>query len=135
MVPKKIKCKSCGADIEIQTWRKTIKCPYCNSQFSFDGFEYQEIDWRGSMYAGVKLWMDCPACRSKNMYLGASGRKWKCPDCGYTISQKEKRSGVFWFCDNCETYLNVQTGFTIKNKIWKCTECGHINDVTKANIL
>jgi len=135
MVPKKIKCKNCVADIEVKTWRKYVKCPYCSSKFPFEGFDYEEIDRSGSMYAIVKLWMDCPACRSKNMYMGSSGRAWKCPDCGYTVSKKEKRTGVFWFCDDCEAYLNVQPGFTTVNKTWTCRACGHVNVVTKDNIM
>ena len=69
------------------------------------------------------------------MYLGTAGRIWKCPDCGYKISNHEKNSTVFWFCDECETYLNIQRDFTVKNGKWKCTECGSLNDVTKGNII
>ena len=130
-----VTCNHCGASIEVKTWRKFVRCPYCNSTFPFEGFKCREIDWSGSMYAGVKLWMDCPACRSKNMYLGSTRRAWKCPDCGYSISRVKKFFDVFWFCDECEAYLNVQDGFTTKKKTWKCTECGFLNDVTKNNII
>ena len=135
MIPKTIPCPNCGAETEIRTYRTFTKCKFCGGRIPFDGFEYRDIDWDSSMYAGVKLWMDCPACRSPNMFLGPAGRIWKCPDCGYALSRVQKNAGVFWFCDSCETYLNVQPGFTTKKKTWTCTECGHKNDVTGQNIL
>ena len=135
MITKIIRCKNCSAEIEVSTWKKIVRCPYCDCKFPFEGFDYQEIDWNSSMYTRVKKWMDCPSCRSKNMYWGVSGRKWKCPDCGYSITGKEKLFGVFWFCDKCEAFLNVQQNFTTKDKTWKCTECGHVNDVTNNNII
>ena len=135
MIPKIIKCNNCGASIEVRTWRRHVKCPYCGSRFPFEGFEYRDIDWQRSMYGGVKLWMDCPACRSQNMYLGPSGQMWRCPDCGYMLSEEERRTSMFWFCDECEAYLNVQPGFTTSNKVWRCTECGQLNDVTEEHIL
>ena len=135
MVPAKIKCSSCGAEIEVNTYRKFAVCPYCSEKIPFEGFEYREIDWSGSMYSEVRLWTDCPVCRSGNMYLGSNGKVWKCPDCGYSISDRDKNKSVFWFCDECETYLNVQKGFSDKDGVWKCKECGCVNDVSKGNII
>lgn len=134
MIPLKGNCSCCGAELEVNSYRKFVKCPYCGTELAFDGFEYQTIDWRASMYAAVKLWTDCPVCRSPNMYLGPEKQAWRCPDCGYIWPEKERKHGVLWFCDDCETYLNIQPGFTTKNKTWKCTECGHINSVTKKDI-
>ena len=134
-MPATIECTHCGSEIEIRTYRKFAICPHCDSKLPFEGFSYEEIDWRGSMYAGVKLWTDCPVCRSPNMYRGAQRRTWKCPDCGYVWSEKERKQGVLWFCDECETYLNVQPGFSAKAGIWQCSECGHINDISKDNIV
>ena len=65
MIPKLIKCDVCGYDIEVGTYRKFVKCPACEAKKDFEGFEYREIDWSGSAYANVKLWQDCPACRSQ----------------------------------------------------------------------
>ena len=136
MIAKRIKCNNCHADIEVKTWRKYVVCPYCDSRFPFEGFEYRQVNWADSMYAHVKKWTNCPACRSPNMYLGPSGRKWKCPDCGYVLPRFDRDPfSVFWFCDECEAYLNVQPEFTTKSGIWKCTECGHQNNVTKGNII
>ena len=135
MIPQAVECPCCGAVIDVRTYRKFVQCPYCGIRTPFDGFEYENIDWRSSMYAHVKLWMDCPACRSGNMYLGPSGKVWHCPDCGYRISRTRKNTCVFWFCDDCETFLNVQDGFTTKNKTWTCTECGYNNEVTRGNII
>lgn len=101
----------------------------------FPGIKYQIQDLDSSLYAKVKYWMDCPVCRSPYMYLGVEGKKWRCPDCGYMITNREKNRTVFWFCDSCETFLNVQEGFSEENGKWYCTECGFENDVTADNIL
>ena len=135
MMKYNMQCRSCGSTVNVDTYRKFVVCPYCKSRTVFPGFLYQDIDWSSSMYADVKLWMDCPACRSPNMYLGSSGKKWKCPDCGYMISRRHKYTDVFWFCDECESFLNVQEGFTEKESRWVCSECGFSNDVTKENII
>ncbi|WP_044936621.1 Sec23/Sec24 zinc finger-containing protein [Pseudobutyrivibrio sp. LB2011] len=135
MVPTQITCKSCNAQICIDTYRKFTICPYCNTKIPFEGFEYETIDWTGSMYAHVKKWTDCPACRSKNMYLGPMKRIWKCPDCGYSMKRKLFDNSVLWFCDECETFLNIQKNFNTSTNQWKCTVCGAINDVSKDNIL
>lgn len=135
MVPATVQCKQCGANVEVRTYRKFVICPYCNYKFPFEGFDYREIDWNGSMYSGVKLWTDCPACRSPNMYRGVEKRAWLCPDCGYTWPERERKRGVLWFCDECEAYLNIQDGFSDKNKFWQCSECGHVNEISKKNII
>ena len=83
-----VNCNNCGANIEVNSYRKIVVCPFCDSSFDFDGFEYCEIDWNSSMYAGVSKWTDCPVCRSENMFLGAEKKVWKCPDCGYVIKDK-----------------------------------------------
>lgn len=136
MVPKIITCKNCSAEIQVKTWKRYVVCPYCNTHIPFEGFDYRRIDWSESMYAHVKKWTDCPACHSPNMYLGPSGRKWKCPDCGYVQGRFDRNPfSVLWFCDECEAYLNIQPGFTTKNRNWKCTECRHISNVTRQNII
>ena len=135
MVPTNIRCNNCGANIEIRSYRKIVLCPYCNSKLPFEGFDYRRINWQDSMYAGVKLWMDCPACRSPNMYRGYERRAWKCPDCGFILSEKERKHGALWFCDNCEAFLNIQPGFSNDGKRWTCTECGHVNSIGKDNII
>ena len=135
MIPLIHTCSSCGAEMEIRTYRKFICCPKCGKKDPFPGFKYRDIDWSGSMYTHVKYIMDCPACRGKNMYLGAERRKWHCSDCGYQISPLKKFFGVFWFCDDCEAFLNVQIGFNTKKKRWSCTECGCVCDVSRGNII
>lgn len=128
-------CSKCGGSSEIRTFRRFVVCPFCDTRSPFPGFRYHHINWRSSMYARVKLWMDCPACHSPNMYLGPSGRRWRCPDCGYTISRFRKNTSVFWFCDDCGTFMNVQDGFTTKTGKWTCTECRFENDVSRDNII
>lgn len=143
MISKEEICPGCGNKIEVGSYRKFVVCKYCGTKFDFKGFEYKQIPVNSSMTANVKYEMDCPNCRSPHMLLGPSGKKvlgiintrvWKCFDCGYTIKDFEKKTGVFWFCDNCEAYLNTQDGFTGKGKKWKCTECGFENSLGKENI-
>ena len=133
-IPAEVACNLCDAKIKVGTYRKFVYCPFCGNKQNFPGFRYQEIDPASSKYSSVKYWMDCPACRSTNMYLGASGLRWRCPDCGYTITKLQKMTSVFWFCDNCDTFLNVQPGFDTKKRHWKCSECGFDNDVSVGNI-
>lgn len=133
MVPTTVKCPQCNASVSINSYRKFVVCPYCHDRFTFEGFEYKQIDRSASKYAYVKYEMDCPACRGKNMLRWS--KIWKCEDCGYTLSRIKRLFGVLWFCDECEAYLNVQAGFTTKNRKWECTECGHINGTTRKDIL
>lgn len=135
MVPDKVKCNGCGADLEVRTFRKFVVCPYCGERTEFEGFQYRAINWKDSMYKNVKKWTDCPACRSRNMYLGPEKQGWKCPDCGYVWREYDRKHGVLWFCDDCEAYMNIQPGFSDKTGTWTCTECGFANDVSKQNVL
>ena len=135
MIIKEIKCNGCNAKIEVTTWKKFVICPYCRTKNSLSGFDYKRPDPDSSMMAHVRLEQDCPSCRSPHMYAHSILSKWRCFDCGYTIPAKHKLFGVFWFCDNCETYMNIQPGFTTKNKKWTCTECGFLNSVTRKDIL
>jgi len=41
---------------------------------------------------------------------------------------------VFWFCDECETYLNNQEGFDCNASKHICRNCGYENDTTFDNI-
>ena len=77
--------------------------------------------------------MECPCC-GKTMYLADD--VWRCYDCAYCITQKDMLDGViFWFCDECGRFLNVQPGFTDKTGAWKCVGCGFANDVSEDNVI
>ena len=43
-------------------------------------------------------------------------------------------NGCDWYCDKCGTFMNSQSGFSVTNGTWVCTECGFVNDVTEDNI-
>lgn len=129
-----VPCKNCGDEVAVNSYRKYVVCPHCKSRMTFPGFTYRHIDWNSGMYANAKMWMDCPACRNPNMYLGPSAIKWRCPDCHYTVSRLRRRIAVFWFCDYCDAFLNIQEGFTAKKSSWICTACGCANETTKENI-
>lgn len=82
----------------------------------------------------IKKWMECPVCHSKLLF---NKRKvaWCCKACTYELSEKDFLDDfVFWFCDGCGTYLNVQEGFNRKKQTWVCKKCGFDNDITADNI-
>ena len=37
--------------------------------------------------------------------------------------------GIEWYCDRCESHLNSQDGFTDRNPVWVCKECGYENRI------
>ena len=135
LLPQIITCSFCNGENEINSYRSFVKCKKCKNELPFEGFDYKLIDWESSMYSSVEYWTDCPVCRSPNMFLGSEGRGWKCPDCGYRMTAEEKETAVFWFCDDCDTFLNIQDGFSTDSGTWTCTECGYENNVTEENIL
>ena len=60
----------------------------------------------------LKKWMFCPSCKKGKMSFNKKTSHWMCEDCGYGFSEKYFLDDcVFWFCDECETYLNNQEGF------------------------
>lgn len=83
----------------------------------------------------VKKWMFCPACRDGKMVINKKSTLWQCEDCGYQLSADEfKDDYVFWFCDECDAYLNIQEGFDRTATKHICTKCGYENDTTFNNI-
>ncbi|WP_413527699.1 Sec23/Sec24 zinc finger-containing protein [Marinilactibacillus psychrotolerans] len=46
----------------------------------------------------------------------------------------ERFPEVDWFCDNCNTYLNDQSGFNDHKYLWQCTKCGFKNSISSTNI-
>ena len=83
----------------------------------------------------IKKWMFCPACKSGKMTFNKHNSLWTCEDCGYHFSEKYFLDDcVFWFCDECEAYLNNQEGFNKKSSKHICRNCGYENDTTFNNI-
>lgn len=82
----------------------------------------------------IKKWMFCPACKDGKMRFNKKLSQWCC-DCGYNFTEQYFLDDcVFWFCDECETYLNNQEGFNPKSSKHICTNCGYENDTTENNI-
>lgn len=76
--------------------------------------------------------MDCPCC-GDTMHLNAG--VWRCRNCAYCITQKNMLDdAIFWFCDKCGKFMNVQPDFTTVTGTWKCVSCGFINDVSENNV-
>lgn len=83
----------------------------------------------------VKKWMFCPACQQGKMTINKKSTMWSCKDCGYRLSADEFEDDyVFWFCDECNTYLNNQDCFDRKGTKHICRNCGYENDTTFDNI-
>lgn len=82
----------------------------------------------------IRKCMECPVCYG-NMIFRKRDNVWCCEKCNYVLSEKEFLDDfVFWFCDGCGTYLNVQEGFDRKASNWNCKRCGFNNDITENNI-
>lgn len=83
----------------------------------------------------IKKLMFCPACRNGKMAINRSSTHWQCEECGYQLSADEFEDDyVFWFCDECDAYLNTQEGFSRKATKHICQKCGYENDTTFDNI-
>ena len=54
---------------------------------------------------------------------------------GSIFSGSSDDKGCDWYCDECDTYMNSQPGFTTSSGEWTCTECGYVNDVSEDNII
>lgn len=40
-----------------------------------------------------------------------------------------------WYCDECNAYLNSQSGFNADCGTWVCEECGYVNYIDEEEIL
>lgn len=88
-----------------------------------------------SYIRNIKKWMFCPACQNGKMKINKKSTFWICKDCGYKLSADDFEDDyVFWFCDECNTYLNNQEGFNRHAKKHVCQKCGYANDTTFNNI-
>lgn len=79
----------------------------------------------------LKKWMFCPSCKNGKMSFNKKTSHWVCEDCGYSFSEEYFLDDcIFWFCDECETYLNNQEGFDKHSSKHICRNCGYENDTT-----
>lgn len=82
----------------------------------------------------LKKWMFCPSCKNGKMSFNKKTSHWMCEDCGYSFSEETfLESCIFWFCDECESYLNNQEGFDCIASKHICRNCGYENDTTFDN--
>ncbi len=83
----------------------------------------------------IKKWMFCPACQQGKMTIDKNSIIWTCENCGYELTADEFEDDyVFWFCDECNSYLNNQEGFDRKASRHICRSCGYENDTTFDNV-
>ena len=40
-----------------------------------------------------------------------------------------------WYCDECDSYLNTQPGFSADCGEWECTKCGCVNYINEDEII
>lgn len=132
-IPAVITCPCCGKTKVLSSYCRVVFCDYCNMALPFEGFRYREYNRFSSKYRYAQAEMDCPNCGSRHMILGPEGNLWCCHDCNYHLKESTRQNITFWFCDNCDTYLNVQSGFTEVTGHWKCQLCGFDNDVSDDN--
>ncbi len=135
MIREKKICTKCAGEFDVKEYSSFTICPYCGSKEDFKGFKYKKIDHNSSMYINYEYWTDCPKCRSENMVYSDEKNCWVCLDCRYEMTQQWLENTVLWFCDECETYLNIQSGFNTNTGEWKCKKCGYLNDVTDENVI
>lgn len=83
----------------------------------------------------IKKWMFCPNCKEGKMKFNKKSSSWVCEDCEYSFTEQYFLDDcVFWFCDECDTYLNNQEGFDKHSSKHICRNCGYENDITENNI-
>ena len=127
---KSFVCPNCGGTLTIYSYGNHAKCPYCGTQVQL---EHERTSWKEGNYSNTRV---CPVCRGDgSLVLNAKKTLWRCLNCGYQITPSELETEVFWFCDECDAFLNVQPGFDdrVSNQ-WKCKQCGCENDVSDENI-
>lgn len=79
--------------------------------------------------------MPCPACKKGKMTFSKRRSLWMCEDCRYHFSEEYFLDGcVFWFCDECDAFLNNQEGFDGRASKHVCRNCGYENDTSADNI-
>ncbi|MBO5248039.1 MAG: hypothetical protein J6B54_01935, partial [Clostridia bacterium] len=83
----------------------------------------------------IKKWMFCPACQKGKMSINKKSTMWTCEECCYQLPADEFEDNyVFWWCDECGTYLNNQECFDRNASKHICRKCGYENDTTFNNI-
>ena len=130
---KKQDCPECSELIETRAYSKYVRCDHCGIRIP--SFFPSSPLWSGRSDSRVNGWRVCPVCRSDGTLIHRKyEQNWNCRWCGYTIPNKEWEDIVLWFCDECDTFMNVQSGFTTETGRWVCSVCGQENDVSDANI-
>lgn len=126
---KTLTCKTCGGPMSVYSFGRFAKCPYCGTQ---NILEKKNPSWAEGNYTFTRV---CPVCRENgSLVLNKRQTKWQCLNCGYNISPQRLEEEVFWFCDSCDAFLNVQPGFSEEAGRWKCKHCGYENDVSEDNV-
>ena len=97
------------------------------------------LDGKPGKYTITKKGKKYSEMRDKdNGYGGYAARGWEYVMWHEAILQEisdARFPGIEWYCDECNAYLNRQKGFDDHKKIWKCTECGNKNKISKKNIV
>ena len=104
-------------------------CPYCGVQ---NLLGQDAPSWVEGRYSHARV---CPVCRGDGSLVRNRKRTlWRCLSCGYRIPEKQLETEIFWFCDACDAFLNVQPGFDPAAESWVCRQCGYGNDISEDNL-
>ena len=127
---KTLNCRNCGGALTVYSYGRYAKCPYCGTQVLL---EHEISSWKEGDYTYTRV---CPVCREDgSLILNKKQTLWRCLNCGYSITPTRLEAEVFWFCDACDAFLNVQPGFEDKGTDrWECKHCGYENDVSEDNL-
>ena len=126
-------CPECGEHIETRAYSKYVRCNQCGNQFP-NSYPCSPLG-AGRVDRMVNGWRVCPVCRGDGTLIHRKhGRNWNCKWCGFSLPNKAWEDIILWFCDSCDTYMNIQPGFATESGRWVCTVCGQENDVSDDNI-
>ena len=114
-----------------------ILCPAMAEEMGDDGFDRDWIcpvcgtllNTQDGFSADLDMW----TCKVCNSILGSDGDV----TMGFDPVEGFKNArfpGVYWYCDNCEAFLNIQNGFDDHYDNWVCEECGHVNPISDSEI-
>ena len=83
----------------------------------------------------IRKWIICPSCRTEKMSFDKAKNIWKCKKCRYGFSEKFLLTkSNFWYCDNCEAFLNRQKNFDRQRIKNICSVCGYENVTSKKTV-
>ena len=87
------KCPNCGGIIEFDSATQSMKCPYCDSEFSVRDFDYKDdfLNWKTD--EGYHLY-HCDSCGAE-LISDDTAASMKCPYCDNPVIITDRLSGEY----------------------------------------